>query len=38
MEEIKISGKWVIEEKEYKGDIYILKNKKNDKVVATICR
>lgn len=28
MEEIKISGKWVIEEKEYKGDIYILKNKK----------
>lgn len=28
MEEIKISGEWNIENKKYKGDIYILKNKK----------
>lgn len=28
MEEIKISGIWNIENKEYKGELYILKNKK----------
>lgn len=28
MEEIKISGIWNIENKQYKGDVYILKNKK----------
>ena len=28
MQEIKISGIWNIENKEYKGELYILKNKK----------
>lgn len=28
MEEIKISGKWKVEEKEFKGELYILKDKK----------
>ena len=35
MEEIKISGIWNIENKEYKGELYILKNKKIIRLLLT---